>query len=287
MNKYIFISDNFVEDYCGGAELSSEALINKNKGHISKIKSSQINEEFIEQYKDNFWIFGNFAQIDYRNILKIIKSNINYSIVEYDLKFCKFRSPQKHRFLEGKECDCHNQYHGKLVSIFFSHAKHLWFMSLKQKQYYENKFSFLKDKNSYVLSSIFDESTLDKIKNLPQEKDNNWIILNSPSWIKNSEGCIEYANKNNLSYELIWGMEYSQLLSKLAQSKGLIFLPLDKDTCPRIVIEAKLLGCDLKMNENVLHKEEEWFNGTNEDIFGYLGSRADFFWNITNQAPPQ
>jgi len=278
MVKYLFVCDNFLEDYCGGAELSTEALINLNKENITKVKSSKIDDAFISENENKFWIFGNFTQISHNNILKIVKSNIKYSIVEYDLKFCKFRSPEMHRLREHRDCDCHENNHGKLISIFFSNAESLWFMSEKQKEIYENKFNFLKGPNSFVLSSIFDIRTLNKIRNMKEAKNDKWIILNSPSWIKNKEGCIKHAKSNNLSYELVWGIQYTELLLKLSKSKGLIFLPLDKDTCPRIVIEAKMLDCELKINENVLHKDEEWFCGSKEGVFNYLSSNADFFW---------
>ena len=32
-------------------------------------------------------------------------------------------------------------------------------------------------------------------------------------------------------------------------AKGLVFLPKGGDTCPRLVIEAKLLGCDIVTND--------------------------------------
>jgi len=283
MTNYLFVCDNFLEDYCGGAELTTEALINANKKNVTKMRCSDINDETIIENENRFWIFGNFTKISYDNLLKIIKSNIRYSILEYDLKYCKFRSPEIHRQVEHHECDCDDNFHGKMISIFFFNAKFLWFMSQKQKEIYENKFSFLKKSNSFVLSSVFDPQTLDRLKNLKEDKNNKWVILNSPSWIKNVPGCIKHAKDNNLSYELVWGLEYAELLSKFSESKGLIFLPLDSDTCPRIVIEAKLLDCELNINENVLHKDEEWFCGSKDEIFDYLYSNADFFWEKLNE----
>jgi hypothetical protein len=48
-----------------------------------------------------------------------------------------------------------------------------------------------------------------------------------------------------------------------------------------MVIEAKLLGCDLDMNELVQHTGEEWFDGSYDDIIKYLKSRPSFFWNTS------
>jgi glycosyltransferase involved in cell wall biosynthesis len=74
------------------------------------------------------------------------------------------------------------------------------------------------------------------------------------------------------------------MLSKLAHAEGFVYLPKGYDTCPRMVIEAKLLGCKLHLNENVQHKDEEWFSTDDvEEIEEYLYSATSLFWNgITN-----
>ena len=74
------------------------------------------------------------------------------------------------------------------------------------------------------------------------------------------------------------------MLEELNQAEGLVYLPLGGDTCPRIVIEAKLLGCKLHLNENIQHKNEEWF--TSDDLFdteAYLYAARQKFWNSISQ----
>ncbi len=75
-------------------------------------------------------------------------------------------------------------------------------------------------------------------------------------------------------------MQYKDMLSTLAKARGLIFLPSAGDTCPRIVIEAKLLGCELILNENVMHKEESWFKKSKKEIYAYLLNRVNVFWEF-------
>ncbi len=77
---------------------------------------------------------------------------------------------------------------------------------------------------------------------------------------------------------MIFGMEYDQFLKRLAQARGLCALPAGYDTCPRLAIEAKLLGCELQTNEYVQHRDEEWFNKPNDEIVKYLRTRKDYFW---------
>ena len=116
-----------------------------------------------------------------------------------------------------------------------------------------------------------------------EEKDRNdvWLIQDSQSWIKGTTDAIDYAKKNNLKYELIKNMSHEQVLDKMATSKGLIFFPRGGDTCPRLVIEAKLSGCELILNDYVQHKNEDWFTGSKQDAIAYLRSRGKEFWDVT------
>ena len=283
MTKYIFVSDIFLEDYIGGAELTSEALINFNKAEVVKKRCLEIDIEFVKQNKDKFWIFGNFATLQREILVYFIKNNISYCIVEYDFKLCKYRSPEKHKFIEKQDCSCDKDIHGKIISLFFSKSKINWFMSQRQQEVYEDKFEFLNNSNNIVLSSVFTESTLKKIKSYKVKKNNKWLVLNSQSWIKGTKGCVAYAKKNNLEYSLVGGLSYEDMLKSLASSKGLIFLPHGSDTCPRIVIEAKLLGCKLILNDNVLHKDEGWFISNKKEVAAYLKSRPKYFWKTVEK----
>ena len=210
---------------------------------------------------------------------------MNYSVIEYDYKFCAYRSIEKHINFQNK-CDCHEQTIGKLVATFLAKSKMNFWMSEKQLEIYREIFPFIR--NNTVLSSVFSDKTLDYLENLKTgNKNDRWIILNSPSWIKGRDAAIEYAKNNNLKYDLVWGLEYKEMLKKLAKSKGLIFLPLASDTCPRIVIEAKILGCELILNDNVQHKDEDWFQNKKSTL-KHLRSRANYFWRtLESVASPQ
>ena len=110
------------------------------------------------------------------------------------------------------------------------------------------------------------------------ERNDNWIVLGSNSWVKGALQSEAWCKDNNIEHEVIFGIEYDQFLKKLAQSKGLCSMPAGYDTCPRLVIEAKLLDCELQLNEHVQHRDEEWFNKSNDEIVKYLRTRKDYFW---------
>ena len=273
----LFVSDAFVEQYQGGAEFTTEAIIEGSYYPINKLLSTQTTVEIMEKHKDSYWIFGNFSNLDKQCILYALK-NLDYSVIEYDYKFCKYRSTKKHIEIEGK-CECESSNHGKLIATFYAKSKTNFWMSRKQLERYQDIYPFLSDKKNIVLSSVFNDSTLKYLSNLDTKRKNNkWIILDSPSWIKGKDAAVAYARKHDLEYELVWGLGYQQLLNKLASSKGLIFLPLGADTCPRLVIEAKLLGCEVISNENVQHIEEKW-SKTKESTFSYLSTSGNRFWS--------
>ena len=99
----IFVSDLFVKDYVGGGELSTQSLIESCLLPVAQINSRFVTTEIMNQHKDAFWIFANFSELSLQCITFAIK-NLQYSVIEYDYKFCKYRSPEKHIEEEGK-CD--------------------------------------------------------------------------------------------------------------------------------------------------------------------------------------
>jgi len=275
----VFVADMFAQQYVGGAELTTESILESSLLPVLRANSSNLNIPLMKKFKDRFWIFGNFAHLSEDCMMHAIK-NLNYCVLEYDYKYCKYRSPGKHIDAEGK-CDCQTSRHGKIVSMFLQQSKALWWMSKNQNKSYKKAFPFLKE--GRVLSSVFSDETLDYIQNLDtSNKNDKWVIMNSQSWIKGVDDAVKYAKENGLEYELLWGLEHKEFLSKLATSKGLIFLPKAGDTCPRMVIEAKLLGCELILNNNVQHKDELWFK-TRETTMEYLRQRTASFWSPMEQ----
>tara|TARA_R110002020_G_scaffold94270_2_gene227049 strand:- start:1523 stop:3142 length:1620 start_codon:yes stop_codon:yes gene_type:complete len=274
----IVVADMFSNQFTGGAELTSDALLELGFDNYKKINSQNLDEKILKKYQDKKWIFFNFEHVSKKCLLKTATTIKDYSVVEYDYKYCKHRLKSKHEST-GEKCECEESARGKLTAIFLAKSKNLFFMSSGQKKEYEKIYPILKKhNNSYVLNSSFSSKKLDHMASLDVEKNDQYIILNSDSWVKGTQNCVEYAESNNLKYELVGGLPHEELLKKLAQSKGLIFLPNGFDTCPRIVIEAKLLGCEVILNDNVQHKEEKWFKTPNS-IVNHIKKQKQFFYD--------
>jgi len=280
MKKMIFASDLFIDDYRGGAELTTAALMRgAPKGtQMFKIHCQDVTEKVATELSDHHWVICNFTRLS-DNMKVFFCKNMEYSIIEYDYKFCRYRSLEKHAALGKEECECLGTLTGKINTAFYCYAKRMWFMSDQQKNIFLTKIPKLKEDNCTTLSSMFVEGDLRFIESLKNnEKEDKYLIIGSSSWIKGLEENIRFATENNLDYEVVDGLPYHELIIKLSTRKGLIFRPLGGDTCPRIVIEGKLLGCDLLLNDFVQHKEEEWF-ATQDGCYEYLKGRPQVFWS--------
>ena len=293
-NKYefqeadvIFVADLFTDEYSGGAELTTEALFGTSPYKTYKLKSSDLTEQLIKQGINKTWIFFNFSNMNL-NLIPVIIANLYYFITEYDYKFCKYRSIELHKKETGKECDCHNNDYGKFISSFFAGAEKIFWMSDKQKERYQERFPFLTDEKSIRLSSVFNVEDLEYIEELHNKRKKRhktykqkWAVIGSNSWIKGVEQSKKALDEFFIegSYDVLQGLEYKQLLNKLSDYEGLCFMPLGGDTCPRIVIEAQLLGLELYVNDNVQHMSEEWANLERNEIESYLLDGHKRFWD--------
>ena len=280
--EYIFVSDLFVEDYVGGAEMSLQTLFNKCETQKKvKVKSSELTNEFINNNTNAKWVFGNISGLSDEIIQNIIDSGVSYTFVEFDYKFCKHRNPKLYEMVERTTCDYKNTERGKVFTSFCNSAKSVFFMSSEQMKIHKSSLPGITNENMFVLSSLFDESFfayIERLQDLSKNKNNKWVVLGSRSWVKGLNETESHCKEKGYDYEVLWNLNYKEFLEKLAESRGLCFKPTGLDTCPRIVIEAKLLGCELDINELVQHGNEEWFKQDKDSVINYLKSRPSFFW---------
>tara|TARA_B100000214_G_scaffold354178_1_gene310829 strand:+ start:930 stop:3011 length:2082 start_codon:yes stop_codon:yes gene_type:complete len=278
----IFVSDMFASQYQGGAELSLQALIESvpDNPRIGAINSQNLTQELVESNKDAKWVFGNISQLP-TNVMGLFSNgDMDYSFVEFDYKFCKHRNPLLYEMVEGEPCKYLDTEKGSALKSFMESAKSVFFMSESQKKIHEESLD-LDSKNTHVLSSLFGKSFftyIEGLENKTKNKKDGWVVLGSNSWVKGAEESEQWCKDSDLDYEVLWGLKPEEFLTKLAKAKGVCFLPSGLDTCPRFIIEAKLLGCELELNENVQHSEEEWFNRDRDGIIEYLKSRPVYFW---------
>jgi len=281
--EYIFVSDMFQGQYAGGAEMSLQTLMDNSPNEsVAGINSHYLSEELIEPNKKAKWVFGNISQLSADTMEKIAEHNLDYTFVEFDYKYCKHRNPLLYKMVEGEECVYADTELGKRMAKFMNGANSVFFMSKEQMDLHKKHLPDFDNKNTFVLSSLFPEPFFKVVEELRSKhkssKNNKWMVMGSNSWVKGVQESEDWCRDNGLEYELIQGVPPAEFLQKLSSFKGVCFKPGGLDTCPRLIIEAKLLGCELELNENVQHVNEEWFNSEYDQMIAYLKSRPSFFW---------
>mgnify|MGYP003667923610 FL=1 len=87
INKITYISDFFIEDFQGGAELSDNVLIQflkENNIEIEKIKCSKFD---FNSTNTKSYIISNFVSLSEKNKNLLIKGEAPYIIIERDQKY--------------------------------------------------------------------------------------------------------------------------------------------------------------------------------------------------------
>lgn len=287
--KVVFVSDLFEKDYVGGAELTTEAIIEKSPHQVFRVHSSALTIPMLEANTDKYWIVCNFTQVEVGALEYLVENpNVKYSIIEYDYKYCMFRSEVLHLKQTGSPCDCALRPHAALVEKLFTNAKHVFWMSSAQRDTFLNKIPslhFCEPGHHIVQSSTFRDEDLDFLLETKNNKQNKkmpfkiWCLQGSQNWIKGTKETTEWCNSQKMATKILGGMPYKEFITAMSTCDGFVFRPLDLDTCPRVVIEAKILGLDLMLNDNVQHKDETWFKDkTSEEIVEYLKTRGNEFW---------
>ena len=286
MRSIVFVSDFFVEHYHGGAELTMQAIMDAcPPGHeVIKIQSHLLTPELVNKYDSSYWILVNFSGCSQESLIEIVVQELDYSIIECDYKYCKYRSSHLHFLKENKQCDCQEQRHpGLFVRGLMRRAHKVFFMSQGHLDEYLRVFGpkFGNINNFVVQVSTWSQEHLDLLEKLSKTpKNGKWAVLGGASWIKNQSFCEDKLRSDRIPYDVIGGLPYEQFLEKLSQYKGLCFHPLGFDTCPRIVIEARLMGLELDLGELVQHTKDTWWTEAQspEQLSAWLRFRPQSFW---------
>jgi len=289
--RVIFVSDFFLEDYTGGAELTLESLYETCPLKSQKIHSTSLTYQMVEDNKDKLWILVNYSLAKREALSSLVLNKCNYVIVECDYKYCKHRSEHHHFVQEKKLCDCHEvKDYGKWTQAFYRRAQSVYFMSETQRDTYISKFPNMATwTNLKCQYSTWSKKDLDYLVELSFEHSSEakeWAILHGgSSWIKNQAGTETYCKTNNMPYKVVPKLPYRDFLKELNKYKGLVFHPIGYDTCPRLVVEAKVLGLELDINENVQMRNESWFTEPDPSKFlQFLYDRPKAFWeSLTEQ----
>ena len=287
--KYVHLDDHAI--LTGGTHLTSMAFLDDRIDDVESVVCNQLTANHIEQFKDRLWIIGNIMGL-YRidpNIVTLLLTTCNFVKIEFDYNYCKARGEVSHEHFLKCKCECPYGPTGESIiantyNLINKNAGHIFFMSERQRSIFSFHMPLLPFDRSSILSSTFTKESLELFKtNRKIENNNKWAILAGDggwhSYAKGVEQAVNFCTANNLEYEVLPNRPYQQHIEHLSEFKGIVFLPIIHDTCPRCIIEAKLLDIEVITNTNSQHVTEHWWDQDIDKIEDYISSRPKYFWD--------
>tara|TARA_B100001564_G_scaffold270653_1_gene232271 strand:+ start:9755 stop:11365 length:1611 start_codon:yes stop_codon:yes gene_type:complete len=251
MSKIYFISDFFVDEVNGGAELVDEEIIKhlSKRNEVVKIKSydsEKIKDTFSEP---GYYIISNFTGMseDTKNFLQKQK----YSICEHDHKYLINRDPSPFPGYKAPNSIIINR-------EFYRNAENVFCQSKKHKDVVESNLGLTNIIN--LGCSIWSEAELSCLRaNSSNNKTKQVAVFDSNNEIKGTSRAVEYCNSQDLDFDLVGNLPYEDFLKKLSEYEKLVFFPTVLESFSRLAVEARILNCQLITNQNLGCASEEWF----------------------------
>ena len=218
MTKIVFISDFFVDEIRGGAELCNDALIKRleKRYSVEKIKSVNVTPELILKNFDSFFIIANFFMLS--EVFKgVFAKKAKYVILEHDHKYVRSNNPSLYKdFLAPESQLINKEFYTHAVAVMCQSKKHA---SVVQKNLLLNNIISLS-------GNIWTDSQLKVLEShLDTKKTIKHALLNSQNKNKGMPAAINFCIKNNLEYELLHPQSFDKFVANLAQVEKLVFFP--------------------------------------------------------------
>lgn len=253
--EVIFVADFFFPETLGGAEQSDGEFINllNEEGHsVFKIRTNNVTLDDVEKHKEKTWFVSNLMNLNEAIKQEIVNKKIKFFKIEHD-----------HQYLVSRDPSPFADYCAPISHIinekFYQSAKKIIVQTrLHDEIIHKN----LKDISTFVVGgNLWTDFLLDRIEfMLLAPKNDVASIMVSQIAHKNTHGAVRWCQATGHKYELISPTHPELFLENLSKNEKFVFLPLTVETCSRIVVEAKMLGCQIITNDKIGAASEPWFS---------------------------
>jgi len=258
--KIVFVADFYAEQIPGGGEKVNDILIEslellgykvdkfRTNPALHPLPSSQyISKEVIEN--NETFIVANFIGLPEE--LKKALHKKNYIIMEHDHKYLKTRDPSVFKDYLAPQDEIINY-------EFYKAAKAV----LCQSKIHAEVVNKNLDTGNIVNlgCSLWSQSEIKTILEASSiEKTRGAAVLRSDNIIKGTSAASEFCMRKGIEHDYIGGLEYSEFIPSMAEYEKFVFFPQVLESFCRLVVESRMLGCELVTNDKNGCTSEEWF----------------------------
>jgi len=264
--RIIFIADFYTDQIHGGGEKVNDILIEslERLGYpVEKYRTNmmgdyqhqfppteikEISKKVIDE--NDVFIFAGFREHMSEDCQSALAGK-DYIIMEHDHKYLKTRDPSMFKdYLAPKDMIVSHEFYGGAKAILCQSKIHAEVVNKN-----------LDTGNVINLGcSMWSESEIAAIlKASEKDKTKNAAVLRSNNIIKGTSEASEFCRRKDIEHDFIGGLDYPDFISAMAEYKKFVFFPQVLESFCRLVVEARMLGCELMTNEKNGCTSEEWF----------------------------
>lgn len=281
--RVLFIADQFSDvsrtssdKYPGGAELTDQVAIDACPFEIVCVKCTDVVLADLKNY--DIHLLGN-TQLAPAALLKKIASLGRHILFEHDVRICRWRGnfsavvEPTHRVLQ--RCMCPHQklrdvYDTALGAIFLTH---------RQLAVFERNPWFRVRVSRVLGSSLFGDELFKRL-DAPEKSRSGTAYFDSRARIKGGTNAKNYALNQGWEPKPIRDLTPPQVLDHFQSVERFVYLPLGLEPAGRMVVEARLLGCEVIVNDHVGVAGESWWHLPTAEARLLLRDSANRFWRL-------
>jgi len=273
------------ERHAGGAELTDEAAIKACPWPVSTTTFralGQAGHDLLEQ--SDVIIVGNSETASPEQLASIARTGRHVTF-EHDLRICRWRGnfpsgrDSAHRMLQ--RCWCPHLAQREL----FDRARGAIFLTRLQESYYRKNPFFACPATHVLGSSLFGPALLEAAASTAATKRERAgaSVFASPHPVKGYRQALRYCRQHALAPREIRGLSPAQVLEHFAESQSFVYLPIGPEWAGRMLVEARLLGCQVVTNELVGVAGEGFWHGDRTSALSFLADGPQRFWRLVEQ----
>ena len=257
MSKIILI-DDFPQNN-GGSEFVNRTVAEKLS--IRQVESRSVILDPTVKY-----IVANISTM-HPDVVKQLSQHPFYVILEHDYKFVHSRHPWRYPESIVPRNELINlDLYKNAKQIFVQTADHL---SVFKANDIEGSFFNLE-------CSIWGEELdiLSQLEKTAPIVSTRMAILNSDNWIKGKNQAINFCEINGLDYEFVGHPNLHTFYEHLASHATLVFLPVARESCCRLILEARCLGLNVITPRNYGAAKESYFRLQGQELIDFLKEKS-------------
>jgi hypothetical protein len=286
--RTVFIADQFADSvrdsasrYPGGAEQTDEAILASAPWPIDRVTPRGATPDLLADY--DLHVVGNL-ETGGTSLLQALQRMGRHVLFEHDVRICYRRGnfpgalDPIHRWL-GR-CTCpHRRWRPVVAS-----ALGMIFLTHRQVSVYHRNPFFRAPTLRVLGSSVFDRAFFERVERVGRSglgtgRDGT-CILQSVHRIKGTRQARSYCRARGIDPVVIRNLHPAAVLDLLQASRRFVFLPTHLEPAGRMPVEARFLGCEVVVNDNVGVTAEAWWRLPDAEALEVLRDAGPRFWRL-------